>query len=66
MKNKMTITLDVVETEILCLWLQQASHTTWTNPETRTAMLALAERVRYAVQAQMRGIKMPLDTLGDF
>jgi hypothetical protein len=66
MSKKMSLSLDDVETEILLVWMKQASHTTFTDPYVREAMRELKERLLREVKLQQMPHTVHPEEYGDF
>lgn len=66
MANTLKLTMDVVEAQILLIWLKEVSDTTFTDLPTRQAMLDFKGRILYAVKAQGLPLTISEDDFGDF
>ena len=64
--DKLKITFDGLEIAAFCLMVKQASDTTYTDPNTKKAMVETAARIKYAVRAQAPAFSHILEDMGDF
>lgn len=58
MNTTFALHMNPVETEILQLWMKQASETTWMHAATREAMVEFSRKIQRAISAQCPALKI--------